>query len=306
MGTAFSFPWEDSVIVFLQNALPSWLVSVLGGFSFFGESFFVVAVIMFFLFCYDKKIGQRLAVNLVFSISFGSLLKNIVMRRRPYMDNENIKCLRIPESEGEMYDVAAQGFSFPSMHSANALTLWGSIFGEIKKNIFLVLAIVIPILIGISRVVNGVHYPTDVLGGFLVALLCIFGIPALEKLVKNRHISNLILIVILFPGFFFCKSEDYYTTTGLFIGIVAAIWFEEKFVGYEMTDKLLYKILRMVFGAAIFLVLNVLMKLPFSEEFLESGSKLCYLYRTFRYAVMAFVAMGVYPLLFAKVEKRNK
>ena len=56
--------------------------------------------------------------------------------------------------------------------------------------------------------------------------------------------------------------------------------------------------LRVLGGVAVFFGLNTLLKLPFSKEFLESGTLAAYLVRTLRYAVVIFVDMGVYPLVF--------
>jgi membrane-associated phospholipid phosphatase len=48
------------------------------------------------------------------------MAKNIALRRRPYFDHESIHILRVVEPEADIYDIAAQGYSFPSGHSTNA------------------------------------------------------------------------------------------------------------------------------------------------------------------------------------------
>jgi len=58
-------------------------------------------------------------------------------------------------------------------------------------------------------------------------------------------------------------------------------------------------ILRVVGGIAIYFLLNKLLKLPFSSDFLNGGSTGAHLIRTARYAVIAFIEFGIYPMAFA-------
>ncbi|MBQ9157158.1 MAG: hypothetical protein IJ137_10315 [Eubacterium sp.] len=55
-------------------------------------------------------------------------------------------------------------------------------------------------------------------------------------------------------------------------------------------------------GIAIYLVLNTLLKLPFSADLLESATFTAYLIRTVRYFIVVFVMIGVYPMVFGKLE----
>lgn len=62
--------------------------------------------------------------------------------------------------------------SFPSIHATwSAVAAFGLIF---YKHKFAPLLFVLMLWVGLSRVFVGVHYPSDVLGGFVVGLLSIF------------------------------------------------------------------------------------------------------------------------------------
>ena len=63
--------------------------------------------------------------------------------------------------------------------------------------------------------------------------------------------------------------------------------------------------LRMVGGFAVYFGLNTLLKLPFSKEFLEQPVMAAFLVRTVRYAIVVFVMLAVYPMLFGKVIKND-
>jgi len=192
------------------------------------------------------------------------------------------------------------------MHSASVMALFVPLAREVKKKWMWIVSAVIIFLVGLSRSVTGMHYPTDVLAGWALGLLCVGIITLLEKKVKNEWIRHLILLVTVLPGVFFVRTDDYYTALGLMIGIIAAIHFEEKFVNFNDTRNIWAKILRVVGAFAIYLVLNKLLKMPFSAEFLTGGTLAAFLVRTARYAIIVFVMIGVYPKVFPLFEKIGK
>ena len=99
------------------------------------------------------------------------------------------------------------------------------------------------------------------------------------------------------------KAADYYTAIGSMAGFFLTIPFEEKFVKFENTRKPIWMILRVLGGFAVYVGCNTLLKLPFSAEFLESGTMIALLVRSARYLLVMFAMMGLYPMLF-KLEKR--
>jgi membrane-associated phospholipid phosphatase len=114
------------------------------------------------------------------------LLKNFFKRERPSMN-------RIIE---------ADGFSFPSGHSMGSMTYYGFLgylvlrsnrkpLSKLGLGIFLCLVI---LLIGISRIYLGVHYPSDVLAGFIAGsvwlVICISLLEIIYLYKQNKHKFN--------------------------------------------------------------------------------------------------------------------
>ena len=103
-------------------------------------------------------------------------LKNIIARIRPYEVVEGLKLLIEPQSD----------FSFPSGHTCAsigaALVMYP--FLERKWGIPLV---ILAVLISLSRLYVGVHYPTDVLGGAVGGVLAAWGA---VRIVKRREIKG--------------------------------------------------------------------------------------------------------------------
>ena len=76
-------------------------------------------------------------------------------------------------------DEAPPTSSFPSGHTAATIALWGSLAvlanerarSALVRNLFLVLAFVVPLLVASSRLYRGMHFLTDVLGGAVLGVL---------------------------------------------------------------------------------------------------------------------------------------
>lgn len=121
-------------------------------------------------------IGLPFAVISLSSTVVYKVVKGIFERPRPELDVR-----LIPQG----------GFSFPSGHSMNCIVCFGILIYLIRRycpncriaNILTVLLAILIIGIGTSRVYVGVHFPTDVLGGWSLGLAFLMGsILILEKI----------------------------------------------------------------------------------------------------------------------------
>ena len=115
------------------------------------------------IFVKNKKVGLCVASNLVITTLLNQLLKYIIQRPRP---------------EGYRL-IAESGYSFPSGHSMVSMAFYGLIIYLIwkmvknKKIKYIscgVLGLLIP-MIGFSRIYLGVHYASDVIGGFAISIV---------------------------------------------------------------------------------------------------------------------------------------
>ena len=297
-GNTFYFEWEVSLMEWIQSWLGTVGVAIASAITMLGEDLVCVAVLGFLYWCWNKEFGKHVGLNVLVGITLNPMIKNIFIRRRPYFDNEGIKCLKAVDNSADIYNIPAQGYSFPSGHSTNAVTLYTSIGKYTKKKILMVLGVVLPLLVGFSRFALGVHYPTDVICGWLLGVIVIFLVPFLQKKIKNRWVFYALLVLVTLPGWFYCRSADYFTGFGLLIGFILATEFEARFVKFENTRNVLRWILRLALGVGLYFGVNKLLKLPFSKDFLEAATMLSFAVRAVRYCVIAFVTMGLYPLLF--------
>ena len=249
-GLIFYFDWEMKLMEWLQAHISNsgFVFSILSNLSALGEQMVMVAVMGFLYWGLNKEFGKYVGVNILMVNIWNPMIKNVVLRLRPYFVKEyNVKLLRLIDTSADQWDVAAQGYSFPSGHSSGAVTVYGSLACHERNRKWLwVLAIVLPILVGFSRVFVGAHFPTDVLCGWVLGILVILIVSLLRRVIKKSWLFNLILVLATIPGFFYCKSNDYFSAFGMLLGFVLAEPFEQKFVNFENTSNILRCLLRTI------------------------------------------------------------
>ena len=167
----------DTVIYnLISNIITDDLTNLIKFITFLGSATVVILItIIALIILKNKKIGLFMALDLITITIFQYLLKAIFGRSRPIGIN------LIEESS----------YSFPSGHSLTAMAFYGFIIYLIYKSklkykkVYMMLLSLLILLIGLSRVYLGVHYITDVLGGFTFSLfyLIIF-INILKKQIK--------------------------------------------------------------------------------------------------------------------------
>ena len=291
IGNVFYYQWEVDLMAALQTGMNDFLIWLANFFSIFGEQFVLVGIIAFCYFIYDKEMAKTLAIDIMTGLIWGPMIKNVAVRRRPYFDNPSISCLRPVDPSANIYDIEAQGYSFPSAHSLMGGITYPGLAVRIRKKWTAALAVCLPLLIGVSRFCLGVHYPTDVFCGLLLGLAIVFLLGFLRKKIKNNNILNIIILLTGIPGLFYCTTTDFFDGYGLLIGSVFAFIFEEKYVDFERAGSVKNAVLRLLLGLAVFLAISKGLKLVLPANMAT---------RLIRYALAAFAALGPYTLLFEK------
>lgn len=125
-----------------------------------------------------RRWGLTCAIALIIGYLVTNVtLKNIVHRIRPYEVMESLRILIPPEHD----------LSFPSGHATCSLAASWALFRIAPKK-FGVPALVLGVLISLSRLYVGVHYPTDVLAGVLVGLAAAEGaVRIVRRLAKSKQ-----------------------------------------------------------------------------------------------------------------------
>lgn len=144
----------------VQNLKCDFMTSFFKLCSTFGSTWFYVILVLVLVVLKNKK-DIWIGIHLLIIQGINRVIKALVKRPRP----------------PQMYHLVKEtNYSFPSGHSMSAMIGYGLLIIEVKKSslkykkmIEVFLAIMI-FLIGLSRIYLGVHYFSDVIGGYLIAL----------------------------------------------------------------------------------------------------------------------------------------
>lgn len=153
----------------------AWLAIPMQFFSFLGQPIFYLLVVAVLYWCWDPRLGLRLALLLGVSGGINEALKVALHLPRPYWVNPEVRALGSHPS-----------FGLPSGHAQGAATFWGLVAADARRKWISLFAIALIVLIGVSRIVLGVHFPMDVITGWVVGFVVLIGFLALEGPVGRR------------------------------------------------------------------------------------------------------------------------
>lgn len=139
--------------------------------TYMGNSMTIISVIAVLLLipATRKNMGLPICISGSIVVAFYKVLKISFARPRPE----------------EIYHIIRQGgFSFPSGHSMNGIFCYGMMIFLIRRhckdrktaNILTAVLSLLIVSIGFSRIYVGVHYPSDVIGGFSMGVACLMAV----------------------------------------------------------------------------------------------------------------------------------
>ncbi|MBR0513694.1 MAG: phosphatase PAP2 family protein [Clostridia bacterium] len=152
-----------------RNGFGGGLVDFFRKMTFFGEVSVVPIIMAIIYWAVSKKYGSYLMLGWAGSRLVNGALKVTACAYRPWIRDARVEPW---ESATESAKTTATGYSFPSGHTMNAATIFGS--GTVRKDFprFLrITLLILTFLVALSRNYLGVHTPQDVLVGMAAGLL---------------------------------------------------------------------------------------------------------------------------------------
>ncbi|MDR0602631.1 MAG: phosphatase PAP2 family protein [Treponema sp.] len=153
--------WGLDFIRAVQGASSPPLAAVMKAVTRTGSAPFFFALLPLIFWCVDEKKGIRLGAAVMASIWLNITLKFLFGQPRPFYEGYDPGlALALENLNG-----------FPSGHAQTSLVTWIIIASWIRKKWAWAAAVFVVLLVGFSRLYLGVHFPTDVAGGWLAGAL---------------------------------------------------------------------------------------------------------------------------------------
>jgi membrane-associated phospholipid phosphatase len=312
--------------IFFQN-LGSWLKTPMEVFSLFGTENFFLLLLPALYWCMEAGIGLRVGIILLLSTSVNDALKMAFHGPRPYWYSTDV-----------IGYASETSFGVPSGHAQIAFGVWGMLATSIRKWWGWLIAILVILLIGISRLYLGAHFPHDVILGWLIGALLLWLVlrfwkpvtawlkkVSLGQQILASFLSSLVLILFSLIPFLWLKITNWqppqawaeyakdavslsvdFTTAGTLFGLLAGLaWFNHQ-GGFDANGPLWKRILRYVLGLVGVLVFYLGMKVLFGLIVPDAEAVLPYILRYIRYVLVgAWISAGA-PWIFVKLKLAKK
>ncbi|MFJ7974440.1 phosphatase PAP2 family protein [Peribacillus sp. NPDC096379] len=158
--------FDQSVISFIRGFESSVVTSIMKFFTFIGSLPFVLVISLIALILLDKVLKHRIELLLFIVVMIGTPLLNQVLKfvfQRARPDFHRL--------------IEVEGFSFPSGHAMSAFAvygilsflLWRHIPTRLGRVTLIMFSSLFILMIGVSRIYLGVHYPSDIIGGYFAS-----------------------------------------------------------------------------------------------------------------------------------------
>ena len=183
LNTNYLKTFDTKIINFIQSFESDFLTTFLKTLTKIGNTKTVIVLtIIVFLFLLLKKYthyGIYFVLNMISSWVIIDGVKYLVKRERPTMHRL----------------ISEKNFSFPSGHATATFIFWTLIIifivltlNNIFKYIITILIISLIFIVGVSRIYLGVHFPSDILAGYLAGSFVVsLSYLILNKIYKNKE-----------------------------------------------------------------------------------------------------------------------
>lgn len=254
------YSWGIDLIITIQKIRSDVLDYVFFAVTSMGDDIFYMLLLPLFYWCIEKNESLRLFYLFMFSSWLNATAKDLFNQPRPYMLNESIKI------------GTTSGPGIPSGHAQSSLVFWGYLAMWVRKRWFSIFCIAIIMLIGFSRLYLGVHFPTDLIGAWVLGLLILFPVNSLAMKIEQRLSQMspgvLFLIGTITPIVlsFILPTKYSVSPMGITAGLTLAVLLEKKYINFEMPSGFRESAIRYCLGIVGLFAIFIGLKLIIPKE----------------------------------------
>ncbi|MGQ9665719.1 MAG: phosphatase PAP2 family protein [Anaerolineae bacterium] len=294
--------WGTEVILRIQQFRAPWLDVLFKALSGLGTTYAYLVLLPLVYWCADRVAGIGLAYLVLLSGWLNAGLKAFFSVPRP----SDPRIVRLEELSDP---------SFPSGHAQNAAAVWGYLAGKARRAGFWVFAVLLILGIGFSRLYLGVHYPQDVLAGYLVGglflvLFVFVGEKYLVPIVGPMTVGAQMVLAVALPALLLFGSwamgwpegqgdVSPAVVAGALLGLNLGIVLERRFVRFSPAGPAFQRAARFLVG--VILVFAVYLGLRWLAQQILPAVYESAPVRLVRYFLVALVIGWIGPWLFVKV-----
>jgi membrane-associated phospholipid phosphatase len=281
--------WGTRVILSIQAFGNPTLDSVFKVITFLGDEKFALLIVPFLYWALDKGLALRMGFLFLGSAYLNTVLKAVFAVPRP--------------SPGVVRVITpTEGYSFPSGHAQTTATVWGYLATQVRRLWFWAVTTALIVLVSLSRVYLGVHYPQDVIVGTFLGLVLVAIYNWLLRLYVGRiQLSMPAKLAIAFavPLILLAlhAETDTGSSMGTLLGLGVGVTLEGEWVRFSSAGSWGKRVARFVAGLIVLLALYFGLKAVLPEGLL---------FRTVRYALIGLWASLGAPWMFVKLRLAHK
>ena len=285
---------DAAVLQALEKIRCPFLDVFFGIFTALGEELIVAGIIAVIYICFSKRTGEQALLTVMTASCITTGIKSAVRRLRPYA-NGVVSRVDIDNPFVSTVDLDAD-MSFPSGHATATSGFFGTLAFRMKKTLWIVLSAVFILLVMLSRLYFGVHYPTDVLTGLAVGAVCATGWHFVyEKCYGARLYIYAGIALLTVPLLFIPRTatDSTFQISAITLATAAGLLIEDRLIRFEDAKTWLHRLLRI-------LILGVCAGVPFLVfHFALPENQWAEFFTLF---FTLFSAMTLAPLLYKKLK----
>jgi membrane-associated phospholipid phosphatase len=244
--------WGLEVVLWIQSWRTPFLFDAAFTLSLTGEVVGFVLIWSIIYWCMDARLGRRLGVTYFLVAWLNQSLKEWWQRPRPFQVS--------PEVD---WPYPSDSFGLPSGHASLTVTGWGVIALWIRRRWATFAIVVYIVLVVLTRLVLGVHYPQDVIVGSTIGLIALVLYrrlePRMTRWLPSQPTPRLIgmitavaaVLVLVHPLVISGVPEhrpEAAGVVGIFLGLTVGFVIETRTVGFRAAGEWWKRIVRAVLG----------------------------------------------------------
>ena len=297
--------FQLDILMYLQSIRNELLTGIFTFFTICTEVPVITVLTAMLYWCINKKAGQRILFALAGSLNINVAVKNIVKMPRP-IGTKGLISLRTQ---------TATGYSFPSGHTQTATTFWTSMITQFKNIWIYIIGILMILGAGISRLYLAVHWPMDVIVGWILGIiLSILFIKLFDYIDNSKNYYILVIIMLIFGVCtYFVGGEDFYKLFGLYSGFALGYMVEDTYISFSTENKQRKnifskstskiegtkgKILRFIIGIISLLIVYLIIKNIENTFMIGKNEEIINIFKYLKYTIIVFWGVAIAPALF--------